>query len=132
MPLQDVNEITQKIIGCAFGVSNTLGIGFVEKVYENALVHLIRKIGLKVVQQYPIKVVFDGILVGEFVADLLVEDRVLVELKAVSMLVNEHTAQALNYLRASGLEVCLLINFGRSKIEIKRLLPSVNWKTTKA
>jgi GxxExxY protein len=131
MPSQDVNEITQKIIGCAFEVSNTLGIGFVEKVYENALAHLIRKDGLKVIQQYPIKVSFDGILVGEFIADLLIEDRVLVELKAVSMLVNEHTAQALNYLRASGLEVCLLINFGKPKIEIKRLLPHVNWKTTK-
>lgn len=132
MPLQDVNEITQKIIGCAFEVSNTLGVGFVEKVYENALAHLIRKAGLKVVQQYPIKVTFDGVLVGEFIADLLVEDRVLVELKAVSMLVNEHTAQALNYLRASGLEVCLLINFGKPKVEIKRLLPHVNWKTSKA
>jgi len=129
--LQDVNEITQKIIGCAFEVSNTLGIGFVEKVYENALAHLIHKVGLKVVQQHPIKVTFDGILVGEFVADLLVEDRVLVELKAVSVLVNEHTAQALNYLRASGLEICLLINFGTSKVEIKRFLPSANWKTTK-
>jgi GxxExxY protein len=132
VPLQDVNEITQKIIGCAFEVSNTLGIGFVEKVYENALVHLIRKAGLKVVQQYPIKVTFDGILIGEFVADLLVEDRVLVELKAVSMLVNEHTAQALNYLRASGLELCLLINFGRTKVEIKRLLPSASWKSAKS
>ena len=132
MPLQNVNEITQKIIGCAFEVSNTLGIGFVEKVYENALVHLIRKSGLKVVQQYPIKVTFDGILVGEFVADLLVEDRVLVELKAVSMLVNDHTAQALNYLRASGLELCLLINFGRTKVEIKRLLPSASWKLAKS
>lgn len=83
---QDVSEITKKIIGCSFEVSNTLGIGFVEKVYKNALVHLIRKAGLKVVQQYPIKVTFDGIVVGEFVADLLVEDRVLVELKAVSIL----------------------------------------------
>ena len=61
----------------------------------------------------------------------MVEDRVLVELKAVSMLVNEHTAQALNYLRASGLEICLLINFGKPKVEIKRYLPSINWKTTK-
>ena len=132
VPSQDVNEITKKIIGCAFEVSNTLGIGFVEKVYENALVHLIRKSGLKVVQQHPIKVSFDGILVGEFVADLLVENRVLVELKAVSALANEHTAQALNYLRASGLEICLLINFGKPKVEIKRFLPSVNWKTTKS
>ena len=122
----------RKRIGCAFEVSNTLGIGFVEKVYENAFVHLIRKAGLKVVLRYPIKVTFDGILVGEFVADLLVEDRVLVELKAVSMLVNEHTAQALNYLRASGLELCLLINFGRTKVKIKRLLPSASWKSAKS
>ena len=130
--LKDVNEITRQIIGCAFDVSNSLGCGFVEKVYENALVHLIRKAGLKVTQQYPIKVTFDGILVGEFVADLLVEEQVLVELKAVSMLVNEHTAQALNYLRASGLQVCLLINFGKPKVEIKRLLPHANWKTPEA
>lgn len=131
VPVQDVNELTKKIIGFAFEVSNTLGIGFVEKVYENALVHLIRKAGLKIVQQYPIEVNFDGVLVGKFVADLLVEDRVLVELKAVSMLAKEHTAQALNYLRASDLEICLIINFGKSKIEIKRFLPSTNWKTTK-
>jgi len=132
MVVQDVNEITKNIIGCAYKVSNTLGIGFVEKVYENALVHLLRKDGLKVVQQYPIKVSFEGMIVGDFIADLLIEDRVLVELKAVSALVNEHTAQALNYLRASGLEICLLINFGKSKVEIKRLLPSISWKTAKS
>jgi len=126
---QEVNEITKKIIGCAYQVSNTLGIGFVEIVYENALAHLIRKSGLVVVQQHPIKVTFDGIIVGDFSADLLVANRVLVELKAVSMLMEQHTAQALNYLRASGYEVCLLINFGKSKVEIKRLLPSVYWKT---
>jgi GxxExxY protein len=128
---QDVNEITKKIIGCAYEVSNTLGIGFVEKVYENARAHLIRRSGLEVVQQHPIKVTFDGIIIGDFFADLLVANRVLVELKAVSMLMEQHTAQALNYLRASGLEVCILINFGKSKIEIKRLLPSIYWKTTK-
>ena len=128
---QEVNEITRKIIGCAYQVSNTLGIGFIEKVYENALAHVIRKSGLKVVQQHPIKVVFDEIIVGEFFVDLLVEDRVLVELKAVSMLVDNHIAQALNYLRASSLEICLLINFGRPKVEVKRLLPSVYWKTAK-
>jgi GxxExxY protein len=109
---QDVNEITKKIIGCAYQVSNTLGIGFVEKVYENSLAHLIRKSGLEVVQQQPIKVTFEEIIVGDFYADLLVANRVLVELKAVSMLVDVHTAQALNYLRASDFEICLLINFG--------------------
>jgi GxxExxY protein len=132
MPSQDINKITQKIIGCAYTVSNTLGIGFVEKVYENALTHVIRKSGLKVAQQWPLKVSFDGAVAGEFFADLLVEERVLVELKAVSMLKNEHTAQALNYLRAPGLEICLLINFGTSKIEIKRLRPSTNWKMPKS
>ncbi|MFZ5880214.1 MAG: GxxExxY protein [Chloroflexota bacterium] len=131
MPSQDVNEITQKIIGCAFEVSNTLGIGFVEKVYENALAHAIRKVNLQVRQQYPIKVHYDNIVVGEFLADLLVEERVLVELKAVSMLNQEHTAQALNYLRATGLEICLLINFGRTKIEIKRLRPYTDWQNRK-
>lgn len=128
MPSPEVNAITQKIIGCAYNVSNALGIGFVEKVYENALAHALRKAGLQVAHQYPIAVSFDGVLVGEFAADLLVENTVLVELKAVSMLMKDHMAQALNYLRATGLPVCLLINFGKPKIEIQRLLPSTVWK----
>ena len=125
----DANLITEKIIGYSYQVSNSLGIGFVEKVYENALVHLLRKAGLQVVQQYPIQVKFDGVVVGEFVADIVVENKVLVELKAVSMLKDEHTAQALNYLRATGMEICLLINFGTTKVGIKRLRPSTNWKS---
>jgi GxxExxY protein len=130
MPSPEVNLITRKIIGCAYDVSNALGIGFVEKIYENALVHRIRRTtDLAVAQQYPIKVIYDGIIVGEFFADLLVAEKVLVELKAVSMLTQEHMAQALNYLRATGLEVCLLLNFGKSKVEIKRLLPYASWKT---
>jgi len=129
MPTPDVNLVTEKIIGCAYRVSNNLGIGFVEKVYENALAHEIQKIGLKVAQQVPIKVLFDGMVVGDYFADLLVEELVLVELKAVTMLKDEHTAQSLNYLRATGLEICLLINFGTSKVQLKRLRRSVNWKT---
>ncbi len=125
----EVNAITEKVIGCAYEVSNTLGIGYVEKVYENALAHLLRKTGSKVAQQYTMNVTFDGMAVGEFCADLLVEMRALVELKAVSMLAQEHTAQALNYLRATGLGLCLLINFGKPKLEIQRLLRSVHWKT---
>lgn len=129
MPSVDVNLITQKIIGCAYEVSNTLGTGFVEKVYENALAHQIRKsAGFVVAQQYPITVAYDEIVVGEFFADMLVQERVLVELKAVSLLKDEHVAQALNYLRASSLEICLLINFGQRKIEIKRLRPHTSWK----
>jgi GxxExxY protein len=102
----------------------------VEKVYENALVHLARKDALKVDQQDPIRVTYDGVIVGEFAADLRVEESVLVELKAVSDLAPEHLAQALNYLRATGLQVCLLINFGKSRIQVRRLVPSPNWKSS--
>ena len=132
MPSPDVNTITEKIIGCAYRVSNSLGIGFVEKVYENALDHEIQKSGLKVAQQAPIKILYDEILVGDFFADLLVDEQVLVEMKAVSMLKDEHIAQSLNYLRATGLEICLLINFGTTKVQLKRLRRSVNWKTPNA
>ena len=114
----EISQITEKIIGCAFKVSNTLGIGFVEKVYENSLTHEVRKTKLQVKQQHTICVYYDQKLVGEFFADLLVEEKVLVELKVV----------CLNYLRASDLPVCLLINIGRPKIEIKRILPSDVWK----
>ncbi len=132
MPSPDVNLITQKIIGCVYDVSNTLGAGFVEKVYENALVHHIRKNTEFVVsQQHSVRVFYDGVVVGEFFADLLVAERVLVELKAVSSITQDHIAQALNYLRATGLEVCLLINFGRPKVEVKRLLPYTDWKQKK-
>jgi GxxExxY protein len=124
----EIDRLTERIIGCAYRVSNQLGIGFVEKVYENAHAHEMRKDGLQVVQQYPIKVVYDGVVVGEFFIDLLVEERVLVELKAVSELTVEHVAQALNYLRATGLEACLLINFGKSRIQVRHLHPSPNWK----
>ena len=89
------------------------------------------KAGLKVVQQYPLKVLYDGIIVGEFFADLLVEDLVLIELKALSALTDEHMAQALNYMRATGLPACLLINFGQSKIQLRRLHPSPSWSLPK-
>ena len=102
-------------------------------MYENALVHRIRKItDSKVVQQHSIKVVYDDVIVGESFADLLAEDRVPVELKAVSMLINDHVAQSLNYLRAAGFEICLLINFGRTKVEIKRLRPYTDWQQKNA
>jgi GxxExxY protein len=116
------DKITEKVIGCAYTVSNTLGCGFLEKVYENALAHEIRKAGLKVAQQHGIQIRYDGILVGEYVADLLVEGTVLVELKAVKSLDDIHAAQCLNYLKATGIQICLLINFGRPRVEIKRIV----------
>ncbi len=117
-----LNEITETIIGCAFEVANTLGSGFLERVYENALAHEIRAQGLDLQQQTPIQVRYDEIVVGEYFADLLVENRVIVELKAVKAFDEVHMAQCLNYLKASGLRVCLLINFGQPKIQIKRLV----------
>jgi GxxExxY protein len=125
----ELDAITERIIGAAHKVSNTLGVGFVEKVYENAHAHELRKDGLTVVQQHPIKVVYDGIVVGDFFVDMLVENSVLVELKSVSALNDDHMMQTLNYLRATDLSACLLINFGTPKAQIRRLHPSPTWKT---
>ena len=119
---QKLDGITDKIIGCVYKVSNTLGCGFLEKVYENALAIELRKAGLKVEQQHGIKVKYDGIIVGEFAADLLIERSVLVELKAAKALDDAHMSQCLNYLKATDLSVCLLVNFGKPKAEIKRIV----------
>lgn len=119
---EKLNGITERVIGCAFKVSNALGCGFLEKVYENALVHEIRKSGLNVEQQHSIQVVYDGVIVGDFLADLLVEGCVLVEVKAVKAVDNVHVAQCLNYLKGTGMPICLLLNFGSPRLEIKRLV----------
>jgi GxxExxY protein len=115
-----LNGISERVIGAAFKVANTLGCGFLEKVYENALAHELRKNDLKVCQQHPVPVYYDGVLVGDFYADLLVADQVLVELKAVKAFDENREAQCLNYLRGTGLSLCLLLNFGKPRIEIKR------------
>src|SRR5579864_4875387 len=100
-----LDEISEHVIGCAFTVANTLGGGFLEKVYENALAHELTKAGLMVGQQIAIGVKYDGVTVGAYVADLLVENAVLVEVKAVRAPDTNHDAQCLNYLRATGLSV---------------------------
>jgi GxxExxY protein len=105
-------EITEKIIRVFYGVYNELGYGFLEKVYENALALRLRKGGLAAVQQQPIAVLFDGEIVGEYFADIVVNDAVIVELKAAAQLAGEHHAQLLNYLKATPYEVGLLLNFG--------------------
>lgn len=117
---EELNRLTERIIGCAFTVSNTLGCGFLEKVYENALAHELRKIGLLVKPQEPIMVVYDGVIVGEYFTDILINDTVILELKAVKEVSDVFAAQCLNYLKATGLPICLLLNFGRPKVEIKR------------
>lgn len=105
-------EITSAILQAFYQVYNTLGYGFLEKVYENALAYELRRRGWAVVQQMPIRVFYDGQLVGEYFADLCVADKVIVELKAAETLRPEHEAQLLNYLRATEIEVGLLLNFG--------------------
>ncbi|MEK6718587.1 MAG: GxxExxY protein [candidate division NC10 bacterium] len=117
-----LNEISRKVIGAAMRVSNNLGSGFLEKVYENALVHELRKADVKVAQQHVMSVSYDGVVVGEYAADLLVDDGVLVELKAVRALDEVHMAQCMNYLKATGLRVCLLLNFGQPRLQVKRIV----------
>ena len=112
-------ELTGKIIGCAFTVFNQLGHGFLEKVYENALAIELRKSGLRAEQGFPITVRYGGQVVGYFEADLFVEGKVIVEIKAVAHLASAHEAQLVNYLKATGIEVGLLINFGLS-VEVRR------------
>jgi len=119
---QDLNLITEKIIGAAFEVSKVLGAGFLEKVYENALMHELTRQGLKACQQYPIDVYYDDIVAGEYIADILVEDKVIIELKAVKKLDEIHMAQCMNYLHATGLHICLLFNFGAPRVEVKRIV----------
>jgi GxxExxY protein len=116
------DKITEAIIGAAYAVSNELGCGFLEKVYENALVHELGKRGLHAEQQRPIKITYDGVIVGDYVADILVNDKVIVELKAVNGLDDIHVAQCINYLKATKLKFCLLINFGNPKVEVRRIV----------
>jgi GxxExxY protein len=117
-----LTELSERIIGCAYIVSNTLGSGFLEKVYENVMAHELRKAGLVVLQQHGVSVRYDGVVVGEYAPDLLVEDRVLVELKSTRAPEDIHTAQCLNYLRATGLRLCILLNFGRPRVEVRRVI----------
>ena len=114
-------ELTEKIIGCAFDVQNELGSGFLESVYEKAMVVALSDAGVPTRSQVPIKVNFRDQVVGEFYADLLVGENVIVELKAVSELVPQHQAQLINYLNATGIPVGLLINFGNPKLQYRRL-----------
>lgn len=115
------DELTEKIIACVYAVSNTLGSGFLEKVYHNALAHELSKNGLKIEREKEYKVLYDGIAAGEYYADIVVEERVVLELKAVQSLDQNHFAQCINYLKASGLKTCLLVNFGTPKAQIKRI-----------
>jgi GxxExxY protein len=118
---EHLNSLTEVIIGCAYAVANALGVGYLEKVYENALVVALRNAGLKVLQQVEYNVIYEGHNVGKYIADLVVNESVLVELKAVRDFEAVHTAICINYLKVSGLPLCLLINFGKARVEVKRI-----------
>jgi GxxExxY protein len=117
----DHDPLTEVVIGLVFKVTNTLGSGFLEKVYENALAIELQGARLVFEQQVPITVSYQNQVVGSYIADLLIEGRLLIELKACRALEDAHTAQCLNYLKAMGLPTCLLVNFGTPKPQIKRL-----------
>jgi len=117
-----INDITYTINGAVFEVNRSLGPGFLEKVYENALMIELKSRGLKAESQVPVKVYYKDKTVGEYVADIIVENKIIVELKTVEKIEKIHEAQLLNYLKATGLQVGLLVNFKHSKAGIKRFV----------
>ena len=117
-----LNDLSGRVIGAAQKVSSTLGHGFLEKVYENSLAVELRRQSLAVLQQVPLQVAYQGVIVGNFVPDLLVEDSILVEVKAVTGISPPHRQQCLNYLRAANLSLGLLLNFGRARLEVGRVV----------
>lgn len=121
-------QITKNVIGCAFEVINELGAGFLESVYEKSMLLALQQKGLSATAQHPVKVMFRNVCVGDFYADILVEGKVIVELKAVKAIAPEHQAQIINYLNATGIEVGLLINFGNPKLEYKRFTRNKDFK----
>jgi GxxExxY protein len=121
----DLNDITYKVNGAVFEVSRVLGAGFLEKVYENALLVELKARGLKADSQVPLKVYYKGEVVGDYVVDILVEGKVILELKAIDQLQKVHEAQLLNYLKATGIGVGLLVNFRHPKADIKRFVWSL-------
>ena len=116
----EFKDLTEKIIGCAYRVHNKMGFGFPESVYEKCLLIELRKAGLRAEYQKPIIVRYDGEVVGEFMADIVVEDTVILELKSVRRIVVAHEIQLVNYLVATGKPVGLVLNFGEQKVEVKR------------
>ncbi len=113
-------DLTEKIIRVAMNVHNTLGFGFMEKVYENSLMIELELSGLKAIQQHPIKIFYKGKIVGDYIADIVVEDKIILELKSIEKLDKIHEVQLVNYLKAVNMEVGLLLNFGKEELEFKR------------
>ena len=115
-------DLSYKIVGLAMEIHSKLGYGFLEKVYENAMMVLLRREGIHAEQQAPITVYFDGEIVGDYYADILVEDKAILELKAIEKITDAHRAQTLNYLKATGLQLAILFNFGKGRLEYERFV----------
>ena len=115
-------ELVYEVVGCAMKVHRELGYGFLEKVYENSMMVLLNKNNIKAKQQFPVSVHFENVVVGEYFADFMIEDKILVELKTVEKITDVHFAQVLNYLKATGIKLGLLINFGPRKLEYERII----------
>ena len=132
MPSDDTallyGDITNQVIKAGLRVMRTLGSGFMEKVYENALVIELKRLGLEVAQQHPIVVLYSGQVIGEYLADLVIENKVIVELKAVNEIAPIHETQLVNYLRGTGLQVGLVLNFGNSLTFHRKMCQPLNLK----
>ncbi len=122
----EYEKVTETIIGCAYRIYNKMGFGFLESVYEKCLLIELRKAGLDTETQKPITVYYEGEFVGEFVADIMVNDAVIIELKSVRRIIKAHEVQLVNYLVATGKPVGLILNFGERKVEIKRKVKDLN------
>jgi GxxExxY protein len=118
----EYSELTEEIIGCAYRVYNKMGFGFLESVYEKCMLIELRKAGLNAESQKPITVYYEDAVVGEFAADIVVNNTVIVELKSVSRIIKAHEVQLVNYLVATGKPIGLILNFGERKVEVKRKL----------
>ena len=116
------DNLTERVLGAVFEVANTLGAGFLEKVYERALMRELKLRGISAVSQASFPVIYKGQYVGEYHADILVENELVLEIKCVGHFANEHLAQCLNYLRVSGMSLCMLINFQKPTVEWKRIV----------
>jgi GxxExxY protein len=122
----EYKELTETIIGCAYRVYNKMGFGFLESVYQKCLIIELKKAGLDTESGKPISVYYDNEIVGEFIADIIVNDNIVLELKSVRRIIKAHEVQLVNYLVATGKPVGLILNFGERKVEIKRKVKDLN------
>jgi len=115
-------DLSYKIVGLAMQIHSELGFGFLEKVYENSMMVLFHRENIMAKQQAPVSVSFEGEIVGDYYADILIEDKIILELKAIEKITDAHKAQALNYLKAIGLKLAIIINFGKQRLEYERIV----------